>query len=352
MLVYKTLRNLLFKLEPETAHRLTEIFLKTVSGFSFLQELMANRFCDENEVLKNQVCGLDFYNPIGLAAGFDKNATMIKGLSALGFGFLEVGTLTKHPQKGNPKPRLFRYLQEESLQNAMGFNNEGSVKVASRISKIYPYALPIGINLGKNKSVAQEDALKNYEDVLKDFLSFGDYYVFNLSSPNTPNLRDLQNSIFVKELFLMAKGHTSKPIFLKISPDMEIDSMLKVCDQAIESGADGIIATNTTIDYSLLSSAKDIGGISGAVLKSKSAEVFKEIAKAFFGKAALIAAGGIDDAEEAYKRIKMGASLVQIYTGLIFKGPALCKNINQEIIQLLQRDGFLNLKDAIGADLT
>ncbi|PAF46636.1 dihydroorotate dehydrogenase (quinone) [Helicobacter sp. 12S02634-8] len=351
MSVYKKLRSVLFKLDPENAHYLAEIFLKSVSTSSVLQEILANQFCYENEILHNQICGLDFYNPIGLAAGFDKNATMVRGLCALGFGFLEVGTLTKHAQNGNPKPRLFRYLQEESLQNAMGFNNQGALKAAARLAQIYPYTLPIGINLGKNKSIPTQDALKNYEEVLCDFLSLGDYYVFNLSSPNTPNLRDLQNVSFVKELFMMAREHTNKPIFLKISPDMPKDTMLSVCEQAILCQASGIIATNTSVDYTLLWGTRDFGGISGAVLKSKSAEVFESLAKAFFGQTILIAAGGIDDAQEAYKRIKMGASLVQVYTGLIFKGPALCKQINQEIAQYLQRDGFLNLRDAIGVDL-
>ncbi|PAF41749.1 quinone-dependent dihydroorotate dehydrogenase [Helicobacter sp. 11S02596-1] len=352
MSMYKNLCRLLFQLEPETAHHQAENFLKLVSASSFLQEVMAKVCCYESEALKQQVCGLDFYHPIGLAAGFDKNATMIPALSALGFSFVEIGTVTKNPQKGNPKPRLFRYAVEESLQNAMGFNNDGAMKVATRLAKLYPYALPIGINLGKNKSVPQADALKDYQGVLKDFLDVGDYYVFNLSSPNTPNLRELQNSTFVGELFSMAKEHTHKPMFIKISPDMAMDEALQVCESAISCGASGIIATNTTIDYSLLSGAKDFGGISGAVLKTKSAGVFKEIAKAFFGKAVLIAAGGIDDAQEAYKRIKMGASLVQIYTGLVFGGPTLCKHINQEMVALLQEDGFLNIKDAIGADLT
>ncbi|PAF51005.1 quinone-dependent dihydroorotate dehydrogenase [Helicobacter sp. 13S00477-4] len=352
MSVYKKIRPFLFKIDAENAHYAAEKFLIMASKSILFQEFLARSFCFENEVLKNQICGLDFYNPIGLAAGFDKNATMIRGLSALGFGFIEVGTLTKQPQNGNPKPRLFRHLKEESLQNAMGFNNEGSIKVASRLSQIYPYALPIGINLGKNKSIPVVDALKNYEEVLKDFLEVGDYYVFNLSSPNTPNLRDLQNSIFVKELFLMAREHTQKPIFLKISPDMEIDVMLEVCMQSIENGASGIIATNTTTDYSLLSLPNQIGGISGAVLKSKSSEIFTQLAKAFFGKTILISVGGIDSGEEAYKRIKMGASLVQIWTSLVFQGPILCKDINQSIVELLQKDGFLSIKDAIGADLS
>ncbi|MDO7253372.1 quinone-dependent dihydroorotate dehydrogenase [Helicobacter cappadocius] len=351
MSAYKSIRNVLFKIEPENIHNALESVLQALGSVNIIQDILAKNFCYSNEILKNEICGLDFYNPIGLAAGFDKNATMIKALSCFGFGFLEIGTVTKTSQKGNPKPRLFRFKEEQSIQNAMGFNNDGSQKVSSRISKIYPYALPIGINLGKNKNISEENALKNYEDVLKDFLDMGDYYVFNLSSPNTPNLRDLQNVNFVQELFLMAKSHTNKPVFLKISPDMEIDEMLKVCEMAIQKGADGIIATNTTIDYSTLSAPKSIGGISGNALRIKSRAIFEELSRAFFEKTTLISVGGIDDAQEAYRRIKMGASLVQIYTGFVFKGPSLCKNINSQIQEYLIEDGFLSIKDAIGVDL-
>lgn len=351
MSTYKKVSNILFKIEPENIHNFIESILQAFGSINFVQEILAKNFCYTHEILQNEICGLNFYNPIGLAAGFDKNATMIKGLSCLGFGFLEIGTVTKKFQKGNPKPRLFRFKEEQSIQNAMGFNNDGAEKISSRIAKLHPYTLPIGINLGKNKNISTENALKDYEDVLKHFLDVGDYYVFNLSSPNTPNLRDLQNINFVQELFLMAKSHTKKPIFLKISPDMEIDSMLEVCDMAISKGADGIIATNTTIDYSLLSSAKPIGGISGNALRVKSRVVFEELSKAFFTKTTLISVGGIDDAQEAYRRIKMGASLVQVYSGFVFKGPSLCKTINSEIQQYLLEDGFMSIKDAIGVDL-
>lgn len=351
MSAYKKISNILFKVEPENIHNFTESILQALGSINFVQEILVKNFCYTHEMLKNEICGLNFYNPIGLAAGFDKNATMIKGLSCLGFGFLEIGTVTKNSQKGNPKPRLFRFKEEQSIQNAMGFNNDGAEKISSRIAKLHPYILPIGINLGKNKNISTENALKNYEDVLKEFLDVGDYYVFNLSSPNTPNLRDLQNINFVQELFLMAKSYTKKPIFLKISPDMEVDTMLEVCDMAISKGADGIIATNTTIDYSLLSSPKSIGGISGNALTLKSRAVFEELSKAFFKKTTLISVGGIDDAQEAYRRIKMGASLVQVYSGFVFKGPSLCKSINSEIQEYLLQDGFMSIKDAIGVDL-
>ena len=350
-MMYKTLRNLLFKLDAESAHKLAEIFLSHIAPQPLIEDLMVCNFYYQNEVLQNQICGLRFQNPLGIGAGFDKNATMIKGLATLGFGFLELGTITKRPQSGNPKPRLFRHIEEKSIQNAMGFNNDGAEKIASRLKQNYPFALPLGVNLGKNKDIAQDDALKDYEGVLKEFLGLGDYFVFNLSSPNTPNLRDLQNENFVDELFCMARNHTDKPLFLKISPDMAVDSMLRVCEKAISRGASGIIATNTTIDYSLLKEPKDIGGISGRVLETKSLKVFKILAQSFFERTTLISVGGIHNATQAYERIRLGASLLQIYSAFIFEGPTLCKQINWELAGLIRRDGFENISEVIGVDL-
>lgn len=347
--MYRYLKNVIFKFDPELDHHIAEFCLKNFAPLPLVNDFIASQFYYFDESLKQEVLGIPFNNPVGMAGGFDKNAKMIEGLSTMGFGFIEVGSVTLQPQEGNPKPRIFRFVQEESIQNAMGFNNDGAHIIASRLKKIYPYVTPIAINLGKNKDAP--DALKNYEENLKVFKDLGDLYVFNVSSPNTPNLRDLQNEAFVKELFAMARRYTDKPLFLKICPDNGIDSMLKVCESALSGGASGFIATNTTTDYSLLKNSKDIGGISGRALRNKSREVFYELAKEFFGKATLIAVGGIFDGEEAYSRIKMGASLVQIYSALIFEGPSVCKNINQEIIKMLKRDGFEHISQAIGADL-
>lgn len=349
--MYKKIRKVLFQIDPEKAHSLVEFFLRYIANKPIIQDLMAKNFYYQDSILSNKICGLDFYNPIGIGAGFDKNCTMIEGLTTLGFGYLELGTITKKPQNGNPKPRLFRHIQEESIQNAMGFNNEGSQVISSRLKKLYPFSIPLGINLGKNKEIEQKDALKDYQDVLEVFVNLGDYFVFNLSSPNTPNLRDLQNTTFVDELFSMAREKTHKPIFLKISPDMNLDSMLEVCQKAIDKNASGIIATNTTIDYSLVQSPKNIGGISGKALQEKSFEVFKVLAKAFFKKTTLISVGGISDATEAYKRLRHGASLIQLYTSFIFEGPSICKNINQNLAQMIKNDGFENISEIIGIDL-
>lgn len=346
--MYPFLRNILFRFDAEFDHRLVEFCLRYFAPLPLINDWMAGTFCLKDERLQNEILGLKFYNPVGLAAGFDKNAKMIEGLSLLGFAFLELGSITYSSQSGNPKPRIFRFVKEESLQNAMGFNNDGAIKIAERIARYYPYQIPLWINLGKNKDAV--DALKNYEENLKILKNLGDLFVFNVSSPNTPNLRDLQNEQFVSELFSMARSYTQKPLFLKICPDNTIEATLKVCESAIDAGANGIVATNTTTDYSLLSSHREYGGISGKALRNKSREVFYEISNAFFKKAVLVASGGIFDGEEAYSRIKMGASLVEVYSALIFEGPSLCKKINQEIVHLLRRDGFEHISEAIGVD--
>ena len=351
MSLYQMLSPYLFKLDAEKAHNLAESFIKRVLPLPLVQDYVAGKNCVVDKALGVEVAGMRFYNPVGLAAGFDKNATMIKGLTTLGFGFLEIGTITQAPQEGNSKPRLFRHTQEQSLQNAMGFNNQGSLAISKRLKAFYPYTNPLGVNIGKNKIIAQSDSLKNYENVLLDCLEVGDYFTFNLSSPNTPNLRDLQNVSFVQELFAMAHTHTQKPLFLKISPDMDKDEMLKVVEISIKNGASGIIATNTTIDHTLVQNPQDSGGISGVALKQKSKEILRILSESFFGKIALISVGGIDNAQEAYERIKLGASLVQVYSGLVFQGPSLCRSINEGLLQCLQADGFTHLYEALGQNI-
>ncbi|HGZ69942.1 MAG TPA: dihydroorotate dehydrogenase (quinone), partial [Nitratifractor sp.] len=207
------------------------------------------------------------------------------------------------------------------------------------------------INIGKNKITPEKEALRDYELLFKAFKDYGTYIVINISSPNTPGLRDLQNENFIKEVFRIGKSITTKPILLKIAPDMQEEEAVNICKVAVEAGASGIIATNTTIDYSLTPHAKDFGGISGALLKEKSFKIFAAIAKELYGKTLLISVGGIDDAQDAYRRIKAGASLIQIYSALIYKGPSLVAQINRGLIKLLKRDGYSSISEAIGADL-
>jgi len=350
MLSYEKIKPLLFKLQPETAHHLAECVLRlpNICPAPFDYFLRSHFIVDD--MLKQNIFNRTFYNPIGLGAGFDKNATMIRGIQTLGFGFTEIGTVTPKPQAGNPKPRMFRHIEEKTIQNAMGFNNEGAYKVSKRVKSIFPFSTPIGINIGKNKLTPEREAIEDYVKLIKAFNSLGDYFVINISSPNTPGLRDLQNEEFITALFKRAKSLTNMPILLKIAPDMSTEDAVALTSLAVKEGADGIIATNTTIDYSLVKHPKSIGGLSGAVLKEKSFKIFEAIAKELYGKTILISVGGIDSAQEAYRRIKAGASLVQIYSGIIFNGPDMIMNINKGLIQLLKADGYTNITQAIGAD--
>ncbi|MDR1285790.1 MAG: quinone-dependent dihydroorotate dehydrogenase [Campylobacteraceae bacterium] len=350
MIDYQSFKKILFKLDPERAHWLAECGMRFAADFMpFLLSFIASKYFVCDDKLEQETLGVKFSNPIGIAAGFDKNAVMIKTLSALGFGHVEYGTITPKPQNGNEKPRMFRHVEEKSLQNAMGFNNDGMGKISKRVSKIYPYTTPLGANIGKNKTTSQENAINDYEELVKVFSPFCDYLAINISSPNTPNLRDLQNEKFVKELFKTCVKLTDKPILLKIAPDMSEKDVLSICEAAISEGGGGIIATNTTIDYSLVANPANVGGISGKALKEKSFNIFKTLAKEFYGKTTLISVGGVSSAKDVYDRLLEGANLIQIYTGFIYEGPSLAYQINKGILELMERDGFCNIKEAIGS---
>lgn len=348
---YDTIKNIFFKFDPETAHHIAEIGLKTTTKLSLGINVLKKNFTYENNILAQNIFGLNFPNPIGIAGGFDKNATMIKALYALGFGYIEYGTLTPKPQSGNAKPRLFRLIEEQSIQNAMGFNNDGAKIIKERIKNIFPFEIPLFCNIGKNKITPNEEAINDYVNLVQTFNGISDVFVINISSPNTPNLRDLQEISFINELFDAIKPLTKTPIILKVSPDMSIEKSLEICSSAVQNGASGIILTNTTIDYTLSNKAKNFGGISGQLLKEKSKIMLKEISKELFGKTILISSGGIDNANDAYERIKMGASLIQIYTSFIFKGPKICYNINSKLAKMLKDDGYKTISQAIGAYL-
>jgi len=270
LLSYQTLKSILFKVNPETAHSIGGFGLKAAPYAPFVAKYFKNSYFIEDPILKQELFGKTFHNPVGLAAGFDKNGEYIKGMPSLGFGFTEIGTITPKPQVGNARPRLFRLKEDRSIQNAMGFNNRGAEFMLEKLSKVKDFDYPIGINIGKNKLTSEDDALNDYKILLETFKDSGDYIVINISSPNTPGLRDLQNEKFITDLFTMAKEITSQPIFLKIAPDMEAQDAIDLCNSAVNAGAAGIIATNTTIDYSLTKHAKDFGGISGALVREKS----------------------------------------------------------------------------------
>ena len=347
---YQNLKKILFKLDPETAHTLAGIGLHTEALCPPLLRHFKEKFFVSDPMLSQEIFGRTFQNPVGLGAGFDKNGQYITAMPTMGFGFTEIGTVTPKPQPGNAKPRLFRLIEDRSIQNAMGFNNKGMGYMLTQLEKLYFFDYPIGINIGKNKVTPEEKALEDYETLFHAFKDYGDYIVINISSPNTPGLRDLQNEQFINDIFAMAKRITDQPVLLKIAPDMSPEDAIALSTTAVEAGAAGIIATNTTIDYSLTPHAKDFGGISGALLTEKSYQLFRELGRALYGKTLLISVGGIDSAEEAYRRIKAGASLVQVYSMLIYQGPALIKEINTGLIELLKKDGYTHLSQAVGAD--
>ena len=351
---YDTLKSIFFKLEPETAHKVAE---KTLSisdcVFPGLYSAVAKNCIVTDTALSQNLLGASFLNPVGIAGGFDKNATMVRPLAAFGFGHVEFGTVTPKAQEGNAKPRLFRLIEEESIQNAMGFNNEGADVVSARVGRLYPFAIPLFANIGKNKITPNEEAIKDYENLVVKFNEICDCFVINVSSPNTPNLRELQEENFIKELFARLLPIAKKPIISKIAPHMAESKAVQICKTAVESGAKGVIVNNTSIDYSLSKSAnlQNFGGLSGKVIAKRSRELFKAVASELYGKTVLIASGGIDSAEEAYARIKSGANLVQIYTSFIFKGPSIAKRINEGILKLLKEDNFASIGEAVGCEI-
>ena len=348
---YDTLKKIFFRFDPETAHKIAEFGLRALYATPGGLEALAKFGVYKDEILTQNIWNLSFDNPVGIAGGFDKNATMIAPLAALGFGHIDFGTFTPRPQSGNEKPRLFRLVAEESIQNAMGFNNEGADVIEHRVRKIYPFKIPIAANIGKNKATSNEDALSDYEALGRKFNGLCDFFIINVSSPNTPNLRALQENSFISELIGVMKKITNRPLVLKLAPDMSADQAIALCECAVQSGASGIIINNTSVDYSLSPNARDFGGLSGRLITEKSRKLFAQVARELFGRTILVSCGGIDSAQEAYERIKSGASLVQIFTAFIFKGPFVAKSINEGLAELLRADGFNNIGEAVGVNL-
>ena len=337
--MYKVLRPLLFCLEPEQSHDLTLGLLKITGNTGLLKCLMPKPVEDSIELL-----GCRFHNRVGLAAGLDKNAACIKGMAALGFGFIEVGTVTPKAQPGNGKPRMFRLSEHEAIINRMGFNNQGLDSLISRLTalKSSGVAVPVGVNIGKNKLTSAADAANDYIQCLSAVADLHDaglvnYVTINLSSPNTPGLRDLQfgdelnhllGAIVARRNVLADQFGGAIPLLVKIAPDMARDDVLSVADQLVSHGIDGVIATNTTIDKTAVASsryANEAGGLSGSVLFDRSTEVVASLAQHLQGELVIVGVGGINSPAQAVEKIQAGADLVQIYSGLIYQGPQLIR---------------------------
>jgi dihydroorotate dehydrogenase len=341
MSLYPLLRPFIFRIDGERAH------LLSLSALEKAPRRTPPRFAP---ALKTRVAGLDFPSPVGLAAGYDKDARAPDALLGLGFGFVEVGTLTPKPQAGNPKPRLFRLVEDRAVINRMGFNNGGQEEAFVRLSKRERHGI-IGVNVGANKDSADRTA--DYAYGVRAMAPVADYLTINISSPNTPGLRALQEAAALDALLAAAyeaRGEQGPPIFLKVAPDLEpadIDAITKV---VVDRKVDALIVANTTVSRPPLSSrhAGEGGGLSGEPLRPLALQRLKDFRKATGGQVPLISAGGIGTADDAYARIRAGASLVQLYSALVYEGPGLAARIAKGLVPLLQRDGFASISEAVG----
>ena len=332
------LRPILFCFDPEKVHYFTFALVKFISKIPFVTSIIKAIYVIEDKRLEREVFGLKFKNPVGLAAGFDKDAMLFNELSDFGFGFIEIGTLTPKPQDGNPKKRLFRLKSDSAIINRMGFNNEGLAAMKSRLAKRTSKVI-VGGNLGKNKVTPNELADDDYCQGFEALYDVVDYFVVNVSSPNTPNLRALQEKEPLKQLLqtlqdLNAAKPAQKPILLKIAPDLSNDQLDDVIEIVLETKLAGVIATNTTLSREGLQSAhkEETGGLSGKPLTRRSTEVVAYLHQKSNGQFPIIGVGGIHSGADAVEKLKAGASLVQIYSGFIYEGPGLIKEINQEIL--------------------
>jgi dihydroorotate dehydrogenase len=343
MALYPLLRPIIFRLGGEKAHQLT------IAG---LKALPAGKPAASDPLLAIRVAGLHFPSPIGLAAGFDKDAEVYDRMLGLGFGFAEVGTLTPLPQAGNPKPRLFRLEEDRALINRLGFNNGGQAAALARLKRRRSAGV-LGVNIGANKESA--DRIGDYRAGVRAMKSVADYLTINISSPNTPGLRALQDPRALADLLAAAmteRGERGPPIFLKLAPDLEAADIDDIARVSIDGRVDGLIISNTTVTRPPLQSrhAGEAGGLSGAPLRQLALERLREF-RAATGKALpLIAAGGIAGGADAYARIRAGASLVQLYSALVYEGPGLARRIARDLRHLLRRDGFNKLAEAVGVD--
>lgn len=342
--MYKLLRKVLFLFDAENVHYFATNSLKYILKIPISKFFFNKLYSIDNPVLERNLFGLTFKNPIGLAAGFDKNATMFNDLEYLGFGFIEIGTVTPKAQNGNERPRLFRLIKDKAILNRMGFNNDGLHAVKERLKKRKSTRLIIGGNIGKNKLTSNEKAIDDYKLCFDELFDVVDYFVVNVSSPNTPNLRELQEKEplmkILSELQIMNfQKSFQKPILLKIAPDLSFEQLDDIIEIVQETKIAGVIATNTTINRSDLKTENAFveslgpGGISGKPLSKRSTDVIKYLHEKSNASFPIIGVGGIHSPEDAIEKIRAGASLIQLYTGFIYEGPAIVKKINREIIK-------------------
>jgi dihydroorotate dehydrogenase len=344
MALYPLLRPLVFALEAERAHRMSLAALQVLSATPKAEPM--------DPVLRTRVANLSFPNPIGLAAGYDKDALAQGQLLGLGFGFIEVGTLTPLPQAGNPRPRLFRLVEDKAVINRMGFNNGGQQAALKRLATRTHRGI-VGINIGANKD--SRDRIADYVAGVRTMLDAASYLTINISSPNTPGLRALQDKAALEDLLgqvMEARGPLGPPVFLKVAPDLESSDIDDIATAAVTHRIDALIVSNTTLSRPALKSAyaSETGGLSGAPLRDLALQRLRDFRIAVGGELPLIGVGGIASAEDAYARIRAGASLVQLYSALVFEGPGLVRRMTKGLKMLLERDGFANVALAVGTE--
>ncbi|MFF8658629.1 quinone-dependent dihydroorotate dehydrogenase [Streptomyces huasconensis] len=364
--MYKLFFRLVFqRMDPEQAHHLAFRWIRLAARVPVLRTFLAAALAPRYRELRTEALGLRMHGPFGLAAGFDKNAVAIDGMSMLGFDHIEIGTVTGEPQPGNPKKRLFRLVQDRALINRMGFNNEGSAAVAARLAaRKAVFKTVVGVNIGKTKVVPEEEAAADYVKSTERLARHADYLVVNVSSPNTPGLRNLQATESLRPLLTAVREAADRsvegrrvPLLVKIAPDLADEDIDAVADLAVELGLDGIIATNTTIARESLglesepTLVDEVGGLSGAPLKARSLEVLRRLYARVGDRITLVGVGGIENAEDAWQRILAGATLVQGYSAFIYEGPFWARAIHKGLAARLRTSPYATLADAVGADV-
>ncbi|MFC8434496.1 quinone-dependent dihydroorotate dehydrogenase [Streptomyces sp. NPDC057253] len=362
--MYKIFFNLVFqRMDPEKAHHLAFRWIRLAARVPVLRTFVAAALAPRHKELRIEAFGLRMHGPFGLAAGFDKNAVAVDGMAMLGFDHIEIGTVTGEAQPGNPKKRLFRLVPDRALINRMGFNNEGSLAVAARLASREPvFKTVVGVNIGKTKVVPEAEAVGDYVKSAERLAPFADYLVVNVSSPNTPGLRNLQAVDHLRPLLTAVREAADRivanrrvPLLVKIAPDLADEDVDAVADLAVELGLDGIIATNTTIAREGLKSeaslVKETGGLSGAPLKERSLEVLRRLYARVGDRITLVGVGGVENAEDAWQRILAGATLVQGYSAFVYEGPFWGRAIHKGLAARLRTSPYATLADAVGADV-
>ncbi len=360
-------RGVLSRLDPERAHHLAASWIALAARIPVLRTFLAAYLAPRHRALRTEALGLRMHGPFGLAAGFDKNATLIDGMAMLGFDHVETGTVTAQPQPGNPRQRLFRLVPDRALVNRMGFNNDGSAAVAARLARRTArgaaFRTTVGVNIGKTKVTPEAEAVADYVTSTERLAPHADYLVVNVSSPNTPGLRNLQATAHLRPLLTAVREAADRtetgrrvPLLVKIAPDLPDEEVDAVADLALDLGLDGIIATNTTIardGLGLLSDPATVaeqGGLSGAPLKARSLEVLRRLYARVGDRLVLVGVGGVEDAEDVWQRVLAGATLVQGYSAFVYQGPLWCRAVHKGLAARLAASPYATLAEAVGAD--